>query len=290
MWKPGSGRIYEMKGWNAMDERQKPCLTAPEILGYLGGELTAGQRAEIDRHLEECRLCGAAVEGVAGLEWREGFLRSTESVLARVRSRTATAVTAARAAHRPGSRARSAPQYLTLAATLVLGVGAALYLTRPGPDKVLFEQYFEPYPSLQPVVRGASNDGRSNALALYEVHDYRGALAALEDSLKHEPNDPVARFYAGLSRLALGQTREATLDLEMSAALSPGALGQPPGAIRNREQLQEPVEWYLALAHLRGHDLEGARSRLGHIAQTPGFYQDKARALLSELDRLDHGK
>ena len=109
----------------------------------------------------------------------------------------------AAAARRPTPRFRHAPQYLTLAATLVLGVGAAIVLTRPGPGEALFQRSFEPYPSTRPIVRGSSTAG-STALALYEARDYRGALAAFEDSLGREPNDAAARFYAGLCRLALG--------------------------------------------------------------------------------------
>jgi tetratricopeptide (TPR) repeat protein len=255
-----------------MEDTQEPCLTATEILAYLEGKLPGGRKAEVGRHLDECRLCEAAVEGVRGLEWREGFLKSADSVLARVQTRTAEAVRSAAAARRPVSRFRPRPQYLTLAATLVLGVGAAVYLTRPGPGQVLFQQHFEPYPSTRPIVRGGPSDDRSSALALYEARDYRGALAAFSEGLKAEPNDPTIFFYRGLSRLALGQAPEAAADLEQVLRLK-------------ENELQTPAAWYLALAHLRANDLAAARSQLERIATTGGFYQDKARGLLAELDR-----
>jgi tetratricopeptide (TPR) repeat protein len=184
------------------------------------------------------------------------------------------------------------PQYLTLAASLAVGVGATIYLTRPAPGEALFQRHFEPYPSTRPVVRGAVSDGGSNGLALYEARDYRGALAALEDSLEREPKDPVILFYAGLSRLALGEALEATLDLEQVLRLGD-------------DEIRAPAEWYLALAHLRSqdpagtwyrylalarqdrHDLAPARARLERIAESGGFYQDKARKLLSDLQGLD---
>jgi tetratricopeptide (TPR) repeat protein len=250
------------------------CLAGPEILAYLDGELAEGRRSEVTRHLDECRLCGAAVEGVAGLEWREGFLKSADALKARVRARTAVAVTASGAARRSAARFRPAPMYLTLAASLVLASAATVYLTRPGPGEALFQQYFEPYPSTQPGVRGAgSADVPTGALVRYEARDYSGALAALEAGLAREPNDAQLLFYAGLSRLALGNAREAERDLERVREL-----GDP--------ELRGPAAWYLALADLRRHDLAAARSRLTRVAEEGGFYKDKAREVLAELDRL----
>jgi hypothetical protein len=75
-----------------------------------------------------------------------------------------------------------------------------------------------------------------------------------------------------MSRLALGHTPEAIRDLEEVLRL-----GHP--------ELESPTEWYLALAHLRGPDPTAARSRLERIAAGGGFYREKARALLRQLDR-----
>jgi tetratricopeptide (TPR) repeat protein len=263
-----------------MSEQHRGCLGAEEILAYLDGQLTEQRTAEVETHLDQCRLCGEAVEGVAGLEWREGFLRSTESIRARVRARTAAAVTAAAATRLPVLRFRStrpAQLYLTLAATLIVGVGTAVILTRPGPGEALFQQYFEPYPSTRPTVRGEARSNSPDALARYEAGDYRGALEALDGRLERQPEDPEARFYAGLCRLALGQVREATLDLEQVLRLG-------------EEEFHAPAEWYLALAHLRSDDPAGARPHLDRIAGAGGFYEDKAQALLSALKSQGIGR
>jgi putative zinc finger protein len=280
-----------------MTDEITSCLPPSEVLAYLEGTLSPARRAVVDRHLEECRLCEAAIQGAATLEWQEGFLRSTDALLARVRARTSTAATAAAPVRRRALRFRHAPHLLALAATVVVGVGTAIVLTRSGPrqallqnfegagagtaivptrsgpGEALFRQNFEPYPSTRPVVRGDRTAGSPGALALYEAGDYRGALPGLEDNLRRDPNDREARFYAGICRLALGRTREATLDLEQ--VLSAGD-----------EDLREPAEWYLALARLRANDHAGARAQLERIAASEGFYRDRARALLPELDRL----
>ncbi len=253
-----------------MTDEIRPCLSPPEVLACLDGTLPPGRKAEIDQHLQECRLCADTIEGVAGLESREGFLRSADALLGRVRARTAAAAVA-----RPRVlRFRPAPRFLALAATVVAGMGTAILLTRPGRAEGLFRQNFEPYPSTHPVVRGSGTAGRPGALALYERGDYQAALAQLEESLRRDPNDPVTRFYAGQCRLALGQAREAALDLEQVVRLG-------------HEDLRTPAEWYLALAHLRANDRATARADLERVASSQGFYREKARALLTELDRLD---
>jgi tetratricopeptide (TPR) repeat protein len=256
-----------------MADETTPCLSPAEVLACLSGTLAAGRKAEIDRHVESCRLCEAALEGVATLEWREGFLRSTDDLRARVRARAAPAATAAAATRRRAPRFRHAPQLLALAATLVVGVGTAIVLTRPRPGEALFRQNFEPYPSTRPVVRGDRAAASPGALALYEAGDYPGALAAFEETLRRDPHDPGARFYAGICRLALGRSQEATADLEQVLTVG-------------HEDLRAPAEWYLALARLRANDPAGARAHLERIAASEGFYRVKARALLSKLDRL----
>jgi tetratricopeptide (TPR) repeat protein len=251
-----------------MTDEIQPCLSRSEVPAWLDGTLPPGRKAEIEQHLQECRLCEDTIDGVASLESREGYLRSSDAVLARVRARTA-----ATARRRP-LRFRPAPQLLALAATVVAGVGAAILLSRPGPAEGLFRQNFEPYPSTHPVVRGGGTAGSPAALTLYEAGDYKGALGQLEESLRRDPNDPVTRFYAGVCRLALGRTRDAALDLEQVLRLGP-------------EDLRAPAEWYLALAHLRANDPASARADLERIAASEGFYGQRARALLAELDRLD---
>jgi tetratricopeptide (TPR) repeat protein len=275
-----------------MDPKQEACLSAPEILEYLDGAVPSGRKAEIDRHLDGCRLCEAAVEGAGGLEWRGGFLKSSDSLRARIRARTAMAVAAKAMARPTVRRFRSAPQYLTLAAALAVGAGATVFLTRPAPGEVVFQRHFEPYPSTRPVVRGAVADLGSSGLSLYEARDYRGALTALEDRLEREPNDPVLLFYAGLSRLALGETQEATVDLERVLGLGDSELRAPAewylalASLRNQDSAEA---WYLALAQHHRRDLAASKTRLEAIAESGGFYAEKARQVLSDLGGLDRG-
>jgi tetratricopeptide (TPR) repeat protein len=253
-----------------MKNDRDECLSGQKVVSYLSGELRDDEKAEVERHLDECRLCAGAVEGVAWLESREDYVRSANSVLTRLRLRAVNATPPVRPSR---LRLRSARQYLALAAAVVVVAGMTAYLTRPGGGAALFQGSFEPYPSTQPTVRGAATYTSSNALALYESRDYRGALAGFEAGLKAQPNDATARFYAGLCRLALGRSAEAITDFEETRKL-----GAP--------EFDAPAEWYLALAHLRSENIAEARPRLKRIAEGGGFYAERARVLLAALDRL----
>jgi tetratricopeptide (TPR) repeat protein len=266
----GGRCIHSSEGWIDMKNDRDECLSGQQVVSYLSGELHDDEQAEVNRHLDECRLCAGAVEGVARLESREDYLRSADSVLTRLRLRAANATPLARPSR---SRLWSARQYLALAAAVVVVAGVTVYLTRPAGGEALFQASFELYPSTQPTVRGAATDTSSNALVLYESRDYRGALAAFQAGLKAQPNDATAHFYAGLCLLALGRSAEAITDFEETRKM-----GVP--------EFDAPAEWYLALAHLRSENVAEARSRLKRIAERGGFYAEKARVLLAALDRL----
>jgi tetratricopeptide (TPR) repeat protein len=253
-----------------MNRNPDECLSAQAIVAYANGELRDDVKAKVERHLDECRLCAGAIEGAAGLESRQDYLNSADTVLTRLRLRAASGAPAVRQSR---SRVWSARPYLALAATVVVVAGLTAYLTRPEGGDALFQQHFEAYPSTQPVVRGAAPDAASHALFLYESRDYLGALAGFERALNERPNDPAARFYAGLCQLTLGRSADAISNLEETRKLGAG-------------EFEGPAEWYLALAYLRSHNIGEARSRLQRIAAEGGFYADKARALLPALDRL----
>jgi tetratricopeptide (TPR) repeat protein len=250
-----------------MNDELGECLSPQTIVSYVNGTLPDNEKARVDRHLDECRLCAGAIEGVAGLESRQEYLTSADSVLTRLRLRAV----APAPVRESTARLWSARSYLALAATVVIVAGLTAYLTRSAADDALFQQYFEPYPSAQPVVRGATTDAASHALVLYESRQYDAALAGFEAALKERSNDPVARFYAGLCQLALGRNADAISNLEETRRLGAG-------------ELEQAAEWYLALAHVRSRDIGEARSRLTSIADGAGFYADRARAVLRALD------
>jgi tetratricopeptide (TPR) repeat protein len=247
------------------------CLSPHTVVSYVNGDLREDEKADIERHLDECRLCAGAVEGVAQLEPRQDFLTSADSLRTRLRLRAASGSSSS--VRQSPSRVWSARPYLALAATIVIVAGMTAYLLRSTTEEVLFQQHFEPYPRTRPVVRGATADAASDPVILYESRDYRGALGGFEKTLRERPNDPAARFYAGLCQLALDRSADAIGNLEETRRLGAG-------------ELDAPAEWYVALAYLRSRNLDEARSRLQRIAAAGGFYADKARALLSDLDRL----
>lgn len=238
------------------------CLTARELVAYATREVPPEKLAELEEHLSDCRLCLDATAGVRELADAESFVGTVESLNAKVR-------------HRSKARARLNPswqQLFALAATLVLGVGGAVYLFRTAPNEALFSESFEPYPSTAPQVRGESQRGAlAQALARYEAGDYARALDTLEGLVQEQPRDAVAVFYAGVSQLALNRPREAVSSFERALAAG-------------KTELSEPAQWYLALSYLKLNETPNAELTLRRIAGSSGFYKGRAEALLARLE------
>src|SRR5262249_34293342 len=119
LWNPAALRIHIGREPREMSGEREDCLTTGEILAYLDRGLPESERAAADRHLDDCRLCADAVEGVAGMARRSAFPESADRVLVRLRERTAR--TAATNVRRLPVRLWIRPPYLALAATLLVG-------------------------------------------------------------------------------------------------------------------------------------------------------------------------
>jgi tetratricopeptide (TPR) repeat protein len=239
------------------------CLNMDQMADYVGKKLAPGQRLEIEAHLDECRLCSEAVAGVrlypSANELREMFEpRSYEIHL--------------RPAMIEFLRKNWKSAY-AIAAVLVIGLSAVLYLTKADPEQMLFAESFHRYPGPASLVRGEQADGKlAAALGQYEAENLDAALKIFQEILAAEPGNTTAHFYAGLVCLELQDSPSAIAHLQ-SARSDTSA------------ELAEPAAWYLALAYLRKHDIAEAKSRLSQIIAADGAYQEKAAKLLERLSQ-----
>jgi tetratricopeptide (TPR) repeat protein len=241
------------------------CLTFDQIIGYINDRLSSQEKTQAAKHLEECDLCREAMEAAASHPDKEELRSFVDAVGERFRS----AINA-----QLGARRSDRGLYYRIAAVLVIGLAAVLYLSRDKPHEKLFAEYFEPYPNNIPVRRGEQPPGDLEQAALhYQVKEYAQALKHFEGYLESNPDSVNARFYAGVSYLA-------TNDAEGAIACFQRVLKS------GSNEFQKPAEWYLAVAYVKKNDLENARAVFNRISSYDGAYKEKAMEMVDRFDKL----
>lgn len=68
------------------------CPSQDKLLAYVKGELSADERHEVEKHLQDCELCSEAVEGLSAIRRKDqipGWLRQARwNVLHALRRKT----------------------------------------------------------------------------------------------------------------------------------------------------------------------------------------------------------
>jgi hypothetical protein len=237
------------------------CLNLDQMIGYVDHKLAPEQRLQIEAHLDECRLCSEAVEGVRIYPDRNE-LRETIGA--------------------PSYDIHLRPAWIeflknnwkaayAIAAMLLLGLSSTFYLMREKPNETLFAESFHRYPSPASLVRGGQAGGKlAAALGQYEAENLAGALKIFQEILAAEPGNITAHFYAGLVCLELKDSPSAITHLQNARA-------------GKSHELAEPAAWYLALAYLQKNDMAATQSMLSQIIAEDGAYEEKAAKLLESL-------
>jgi len=237
------------------------CLNLDQMIGYVDNTLALQQRPQIEAHLDQCRLCSEAVEGVRLYPDKSELREMIEPPSHDIHLRPAMI---------EFLRNNWKSAY-AIAAMLVIGLTSVFYLTKDDPNQTLFAKSFYRYPSPASLVRGEQAGGKlATALGQYEAENFAGALKIFQEILAAEPGNTTAHFYAGLVCLELKD--------------SPGAIVHLQNALADKShELAEPAAWYLALAYLQKNDMAEARSRLRQIITDDGAYKEKATKLLERL-------
>ena len=132
-------------------------------------------------------------------------------------------------------------------------------------------------PPYEPLtLRGAPDEAAARferGMEQYRKADYRGTVADLGAAAALDPDAPHSRFFLGISHLMLGDDTAAIDSLRATVALGDSAY-------------LEEAHWYLAKAFLRRKDVPAAETHLKALIALRGSESDKARQLLTELDRL----
>jgi len=230
---------------------------------YLLGTLAEAEQEAFEEHLIACTACFEQVTALCAL--KAELERSREQIVAESAVRP-------RPWHRPWV-------FAVAASVLAVAAGLGVWMMRAqpasGPRAELAElAQFEP-PAYAPVrLRGSEGEAAGRfreAMELYAVGDWRGALPGLRAAAGLNPDAPHIAFYLGACALLVGETDEAITELERTAAL-----GDTP--------FLEEALFYLAKAHLQAGDVTAARDALVKVILLNGDRSQEAQSLIDRLN------
>lgn len=236
------------------------CLSIDQLWAYKKNKMVRKERYKVEKHLAECQLCAQAWEGLE--DYSEEEFRNTINQFHQQIDRITSPVKITR------------PRWIyAVAAVLVLGL-LTLFYSRWGQSKseILFNRYFEPYPSTLRIVRGNTTTSTlKQAVHWYERKEYKKALPGLEEMLKTEPSNPFLHFYTGMSFLCLDRPEKAIPHFRTVLALK-------------EHPFLEPASWYLGLAFLKEGEMNKAKSIFQDIASSQNAFREESENLLQKMN------
>lgn len=167
-------------------------------------------------------------------------------------------------------------KWIAVAASLLVGVGI-WWITFTPKNKDLFETHFRPYPNVvAPVTRNGSAANEmsiQNAFFEYEHGDYTKA-AALFSRLASESEQPFAYFYEAISKMGMGNTKEALLILQRKS--------WPTEPF----DMKTAAEWYTCLCLIAENREEEALPKLEQITKNHNSpFSREAAILIGQLKK-----
>ena len=160
-----------------------------------------------------------------------------------------------------------------ISAAAVIGLLVTLrILQSPVSADKLFSSYYQPLTTVSPVTRGVGSnysDSYTSGIQKYRSGDYEGAALMFNEAINTGNTAVQPRFFLGITYMALGNYSSA-IDLLDDIA---GA-----GAEFGKE-----ARWYLGLAYLKTGEKEKAIECFKPLADSPGYFRDKAGKILRRL-------
>jgi TolA-binding protein len=162
-------------------------------------------------------------------------------------------------------------RYVSLSAAAVLGVFLLVRSLLPSFDtEKIYSVYYAPFDMVSPVTRGEiTNEPFPLAVQKYRTGDYKSAVASFSEILSKDSLSVASRFLLGLSYQAMNEFDNAVAQLKKVAGSS--------------NTYRKEATWYLGLAYLRTGDKEKAAVCIRFLAQSPGYYSERAKEILRHL-------
>lgn len=240
-----------------------PCLTKEQLIGYAEDRMSPQQRHRAERHLTDCELCSIALEGVISTTDKYRVHKTVDSINREIHARL----------KRPAVTRVNWKVYYSMAAIFIVGITAVFYaFLRKPTHETLFRQYFQPYPNTIPLVRSQTEVGKLElAMMEYEAENYHVSLNIIQEVIEEEPENIMARFYAGILNLCLNEPQQAIILFQKVLDAERG-------------DFTDHARWYLGLAYLKNKNRKQALSIFRNIVAADGIYKNRSEELLYVLD------
>ena len=243
--------------------KQTDCLTGEQIRDYVNQSMTPAEKRHVQNHLLQCPICSDAVEGA------EAYAGEYAKMVAESKRRL-----------KFGTKSRKvvwmyrASWVAAAAIVMFFLLNVQEYFLPSSPYEALYQQYFEPYPNMVPLVRGNQSDNQLQyAMFAYEAEAYEKSLIHLKTILDAHPDSSIVQLYTGICLLSQNEIKEA-LDV-----LKP---------LRNDESDPYQVQalWYTALALMKHMRIAESESILLQLVKTKHEFTDRSQSLIRDINGI----
>ena len=160
---------------------------------------------------------------------------------------------------------------LAAAALIALFFGFRVLLPSSDPDKI-YKSYYRTMPVFSPVIRNVNDVMQmkyTDAVEMYKQGNYQAAASEFASLMKQDSSVTVLRFFAGITQIEVGNYSMAAELLSYVAD--------------STSDYRKDAEWYLGLSCLKTGDRSKAVSCFEDLADSEGYYQNRAKNLLRRL-------
>jgi hypothetical protein len=230
------------------------CLTSEQLAKYTDNLCTDDELRTIENHLLKCDFCFDAAEGVKKYSSGKMIMKDTKAIKDALGKKN----------KKPFYKV-----YYPAAAVIAFIIFSLMLFNNKSEGEKIFDNYFEPYQSIIPIVRGDEIKLlRAQALQSYEAKDYESAADLFNKILIENPGDKKVSFYYGITLLLLDKESEAVSYLKIAS---------------DDDILSAQAHYYHSLALIKANKFKEAADLLSQMIKNQSSYSAAANKLLNEL-------
>ncbi len=164
----------------------------------------------------------------------------------------------------------------SVAASLVLLLGITGLLSRQSSPEEIYQKFYNTYQTsgISRSATAEANQTLVTALQKFDDKDYEAALNLLQQVVSNDQNNAAVHFYAGAALQETGKYNMAISEYETVI-------------VNNDNLFTEQAQWYIGLCYLQTNENKKAYKQFKKIADSQGFYQQKAKAILKKIKQSD---